>query len=670
MDKLLYGAAYYDEYMPYERLETDIDMMIKANINTIRIAESTWSTEEPEEGVFNFSHITKVLDICEAKGIYVIIGTPTYAIPPWMAKAYPEVMVEDRGIRRPYGARQIMDITHPTYLFFAERIIRKLMKCVDGYNCVIGFQLDNETKHFGTSSENVQQMFVRYLRKKYEGNLDKLNYDYGLNYWSNRINSWEEFPSVVGTINGSLGCEFEKFQRTLVTDFLNRQSEIVREYKRDEQFITHNFDFAWKGHSYGVQPAVNHFDASNALTIAGCDIYHPSQDDLTGREIAFCGDLTRGLKNDNYLVIETQAQGFSAWTPYPGQLRLQAFSHLANGADCVMYWHWHSIHNACETYWKGILSHDLKENEVYREACLIGKEFSNFSQDLLHLKKNNKIAIMVSNESLTALSWFPFQTPRGEEPKDYNDIVRWIYDALYKMNIECDIINYKECNLDKYEVLFAPALYSADKECLERIKNFAKDGGVLFGTFKTAFTDENVKVWADTQPYTLSECFGIRYDQFTTPTDVYVQGDTFEVEDTNRKVNLFMELVDAKEAEVISHYNHYKWNKYAAVTRNAFGQGTCIYLACMTSETYLQALIRSVFEEKGLWTWKQKTEFPIVIREGQNQDKKSIIYYLNYSEQEYNIIMQIDGTELVQDIKVKKGDILTIKPWDLLIIKE
>jgi beta-galactosidase len=96
MDQLLYGAAYYDEYMPYERLDKDISMMKKAGINVIRIAESTWSTEEPEEGVFDFSHVTKVLDACEKEGLYVIVGTPTYAIPAWMAKAYPEVMVTER----------------------------------------------------------------------------------------------------------------------------------------------------------------------------------------------------------------------------------------------------------------------------------------------------------------------------------------------------------------------------------------------------------------------------------------------------------------------------------------------------------------------------------------------------------------------------------------------
>ena len=53
MDHLLYGAAYYDEYMPYERLEKDIALMKAAGMNTVRIGESTWSTCEPQEGVFD-----------------------------------------------------------------------------------------------------------------------------------------------------------------------------------------------------------------------------------------------------------------------------------------------------------------------------------------------------------------------------------------------------------------------------------------------------------------------------------------------------------------------------------------------------------------------------------------------------------------------------------------
>ena len=89
---------------------------------------------------------------------------------------------------------------------------------------------------------------MKYLRKKFNNDLDAMNYEFGLDYWSNRINAWEDFPDVRGTINGSLGAEFEKFQRTLVDEFLSWQADIVNEYRREDQFITHNFDFEWRGY--------------------------------------------------------------------------------------------------------------------------------------------------------------------------------------------------------------------------------------------------------------------------------------------------------------------------------------------------------------------------------------------------------------------------------------
>ena len=668
MDQLLYGAAYYDEYMPYERLQEDIRMMKAAGMNVVRIAESTWSTEEPEEGVFNFSHVTKVLDAMQEAGIYVIIGTPTYAIPVWMAKKYPEVMVMDStGHRRPYGARQIMDITNKDYRYFAERIIRKLMEVVQGYSCVIGFQVDNETKHFGTCSENVQEMFVNYMKERYHGDLAKLNQEFGLDYWSNRINTWEEFPSVVGTINGSLGCEFAKFQRSLVTKYLECQSRIVEEYRRPDQFVTHNFDFEWRGYSFGVQPDVNHFEAAKCLTTAGCDIYHPTQDDLTGKEIAFCGDLTRSLKKDNYFVMETQAQGFPNWTPYDGQVRLQAFSHLASGADSVMYWHWHSIHNACESYWKGVLSHNLKENAVYKEASQTGKEFARLSHKLLHLKKVNQVAIMVSNESLTAIEWFPF-APGQQSNKKYNDVVRWIYDALFELNVECDIINVDEEDLNQYKMIIVPALYSANKNVLLRLKEYVINGGCLISSFKTAFTNENVKVWPDDQPYILKECFGITYDQFTLPVNVTLEDEKFKVDKEERYAELFMELLRPQGASVIATYGHYNWKQYAAITENQFGQGTAIYIGCMTSKAYLKALLSDVLATRKIREGNQLDVYPITIRKGINQEGNEITYYLNYTPEEQEVIVD-SGIELLSEREVTQSEVIKINPWDLAIIE-
>ena len=674
MKKLLYGAAYYDEYMPYDRLQQDVAMMKKAGINTVRIAESTWSTCEPQEGVFDFSHVERVMDAMEEAGINVIIGTPTYAIPTWMVKSHPDVMAETVKGRGIYGARQIMDITHPVYRFYAERVIRKLMECTAHRKCVIGFQVDNETKYYGTAGKNVQEKFVKYLRKKFNNDLDAMNYEFGLDYWSNRINAWEDFPDVRGTINGSLGAEFEKFQRTLVDEFLSWQADIVNEYRREDQFITHNFDFEWRGYSYGVQPDVNHYHAAKALTIAGTDIYHPTQDDLTGAEIAFGGDMTRSLKRDNYLVLETEAQGYPGWTPYKGQLRLQAYSHLASGANSVMYWHWHSIHNSFETYWKGLLSHDMQENAPYREACIIGNEFSRLGSHLVNLKKKNDVAILVSNEALTALNWFGIEaTAAGDNGIGYNDVVRWLYDTLFKMNIECDFVWPESDNLDQYKAIFVPALYAAPDELLEKLKQYTANGGTLVATFKTAFANENVKVSHEMQPHILSNCFGISYQQFTFPKNTGLSGSiingTAKDSDEKAEAKVFMELLMPQEAEVLASYDHYNWKEYAAITKNHYGKGTAIYIGCMTDDNTLKAVLTEALNSAEVeipeYSW------PVIVRKGINDLNKCVRYILNYSAEEQNVIYHgANGTELFSEESVQDGDTVTVLPWNLKIVEE
>ncbi len=694
MEKLLFGAAYYEEYMPCERLDEDITLMKKAGINTVRIAESTWSTCEPQEGVFDFSHVERVLCKMEEAGIGVIVGTPTYAIPAWMVKSHPDVLattIKGQGI---YGARQIMDITNPAYLYYAERIIRELMKRVADKKCVIGYQLDNETKYYGTAGKNVQERFVKYLRRKFHDDLNAMNAEFGLDYWSNRIDAWEDFPDVRGTINGSLGAEFEKFQRSLAAEFLSWQAGIVNEYRKEHQFITHNLDFAWKGYSWGVQPDIDQYKTAKCLTIAGADIYHPTQDELTGIEIAFGGDLIRSLKQDNYLILETQAQGFPGWTPYKGQLRLQAYSHIASGSNSVMYWHWHSIHNAVESYWKGLLSHDFQENETYLEACRIGKEFQEIGSHLVNLKKQNEVAVLVSNEALTALKWFGIDAMASDNGQvSYNDVVRWMYDTLYQMNVECDFIWPESENLSQYKMIVVPALYAASDELLHRLTEYVQEGGVLAATFKTGFANENVKISHEIQPHILRHCFGIKYHQFTFPKNVMLSGELIggdAAESVNcknvdensadevlagKEAKVFMELLIPEGADTLVYYEHYNWKGYSAVTKNSYGKGKAYYIGCMTDEQVLSEILDRALTDAGI-NFKKKTNFsekelPVIIRKGRNDFGKMVWYYFNYSEKERKIIHEFqEGTNLLTGNRVEEGESITISPWNLAIIEE
>ena len=668
MDKLLFGCAYYDEYMPYDRLAQDVVMMKDAHINVVRIAESTWSTCEPQNGVFDFSHVERVLDAMEEAGIDVIIGTPTYAFPTWLAKEHPSILATTRMGPNKYGTRQNMDITHPGYRFYAERVIRRLMEVSAHRKCVIGFQLDNETKYYDTAGRNVQLLFIKHLRALFHDDLEALNQAYGLDYWSNRINAWEDFPDVLGTINGSLGAAFARFQRGLVDEFLAWQRKIVDEYRREDQFVTQNFDYEWRGHSFGLQPMVNHFTAARAaLTVAGVDIYHPSQDDLTGTEISFGGDMTRSLLGKNYLLIETEAQAFSHWTPYEGQLRLQAFSHLASGSNSVMYWHWHSIHNSFETYWKGLLSHDFGENPTYLEAKTIGRDFAAWGSHLVNLKKKNRVAILVSNEAYTALEWFRMGGFGARF--NYNDVLRWVYDALYRMNVGVDFLFPESDNFEDYDVIFVPALYSAPDSLLERLVSFAEGGGHLVVTFKSGFTNEHVKVAVDTQPHILGRALGIGYSQFVTPRKVTLNG--LELPEAQTDVSVFMELVTPTTAQVLAHYRHPHWGKYAAITRNACGKGSATYIACMSTPAVMEKVAETVLRGAGLWGEDQELRFPLIVKRGTNDAGKEVTYYFNYAE-EPQLVEHTHGParELTQDADVAPGDTLSLGPWDFRILVE
>lgn len=665
-DNLLFGVAYYPEYLPGRPVEEDLRLMKEAGFNLIRVAESTWSTWEPRDGEFDFSILKNLLDAAQSQEISVIVGTPTYAIPPWLARKYPDILSDTHTGPCRYGPRQNFDLTHPGYLYHAERIIRKLMEVVQPYDCVVGFQLDNETKPYDTCSPRAQVQFRDWLKERF-GTVEALNEAMGLAYWSNSLGDWEDLPDVRGTINASLGGEYQAFQRHLVTQFLLWQRNIVDEYRRPEQFVTHNFDYEWRNESFGLQPAVDQFQAAHAVTIAGCDIYHKSEDQLTGAEIAFGGAIARGLKKDNYLVLETEAQGNFGWLPYPGQLRLQAFSHLSSGADCVEYWHWHSIHNACESYWKGVLSHDMTPGETYREAASIGRDFQRLSPHLLHLKKKNRVAVMVSSRSQAGLEWFPACLP-GETPeRNYSDYLRWLCDSLYRLNIEYDIISDEECDFSQYALLVLPCLYAASDKLLANIEDYVWHGGKLLATFRTGFADENLKIRREWQPYGLDKCLGLNYDRFTKPRDVELDSQAFTLPE-HIQVRDWMELLKPDGAQTICEYRHPVWGGIPAVTLNRFGVGQAAYLGCYFEPDGLDSLLNYLLLQMDISI--PQISFPLILRSGVNQFGRRVDYYFNYSGQTQQVSCpHPEAFSLLDEQVVKENADFNLPAWEMKILE-
>lgn len=664
-DTVLYGVAYYDEYTPVDRLEEDARLMKAANISVVRIAESTWGTLERQPGQFDFTHVDRVLAVMQREGIKVIVGTPTYAIPTWLAREHPNVMVQPGA----YGRRQNMDITDPDYRQAAERVIVALVEHVKDHPAVIGYQVDNETKHYGTNGPRVQMAFVAEMKRQFP-DLNTLNKAWGLDYWSNRINRWEDFPSTTGSINASMSNAFSRFQRGLVTDFLAWQSDLVRKHARPSQFVTQNFDFEWRGYSYGLQPDVNHWEVAKMLDVAAVDIYHPSQSKLTGTEIAFGGDVMRSVKNgQNYLVMETQAQGFADWTPYPGQLRQLAYSHLASGANMVMYWQWATTANAIETYWRGVLSQDYQPNAVYDEAKVVGAELKHLGPKLVNLQKNNQVALYVSNAALSAFDSFKIEW-QGKGVT-YNDVLRGFYDALYRQNVEVDILSPSSTvSLSQYKLIVVPALYAASDADIAKLNAFAKAGGHVLYTFKSGFADENTKVRYAAQPGAIAEAAGVKYQQFSKPEGVSLDGDPFSVGPADNQARWWMEFLTPTTATVVARYRHPSWPSYAAITRNTYGKGEVEYVGFMPSESLTEKILADAVSRAGVGDIPP-VHFPLIVRSGVLNNGHRVRYIFNYSNSARALPAGAAvGTELLTRRKVSPIIPIELKPWDVAIVEE
>ena len=53
----------------------------------------------------------------------------------------------------------------------------------------------------------------------------------------------------------------------------------------------------------------------------------------------------------------------------------------------VEYWHWHSIHYGQETYWKGVLAHDLEPDRAYAEVSRTAHELQRIGPEIVDLKR-------------------------------------------------------------------------------------------------------------------------------------------------------------------------------------------------------------------------------------------------------------------------------------------
>jgi beta-galactosidase len=668
--------------------------MTEAGFTVVRIGESTWTTWEPSDGQFEFAWMDRVVDAMHEAGIKVIFGTPTYAIPAWMHRKQPEIMAQyGQGRRAYYGARQNMNHAHPAFRYYAERVIRTLVSHYAPHPAIIGYQVDNETGSGLLHNPDVFQKFLDHLKQKF-GSVERLNEVWGLTYWSHKLGDWEDLWTPDGNTNPGYDLEWRRFQSSLVTEYLAWQKRIVREYARPDQFVTQ----CVVGAHGRVEADI--YEIAQALDVLAINPYHVTQDglDLTGEEnrlvgktewmdammpdagvwsIYLNGDMARGAKNGNFLITELNALSIGGhhcnYPSYDGQWRQAVYAYVSRGANMVEYWHWHSLHYGTETYWGGVLNHDLEPGRFYHELSRIAHEFRQHDDILTDLKPDVDAAFLYSQDSKYALEFMPCLPQRGNNQPDrtsYQRIFNTFYRAFFDARAQSVILHPAQ-EFEKYPLVVLPALYIADESLLNRLVEYVSNGGHLLLTFRSGYADEFARIRWQRAPGPLREMVGASYQEYsnlTTPLALKTGTGDFRLPSDARATG-WADGLQLEGATPLAYFDHPHFGRFPAVVSQMFGKGRVTYCGTLPNSALGKALAQWVLRQAGLQGSFAEPPISVRVTSARSQGGQKLWFFSNWSwEQQHLEGLPLSGYELFSGAPLNDRDALDLGAWDVKVI--
>ena len=688
---VLFGAAYYPEYHGFDRVDDDIALMKAAGFTCIRVGESTWSTWEPEDGVFDLDWLQPTLDAAKTAGISVVLGTPTYAVPPWLARLYPEIAAERKtGQRIGWGARQEMDYTHAAFRFHAERVIRAVVGRYKDHPAVIGFQVDNEPGLELFHNHAVFQAFIDELRHRY-GTVERLNEAWGLVYWSHRLSDWRDLWTPDNNSSPQYDLAWRRFQAKLTNEFIEWQAGIVREMARPDQFVTTCVAYSRPGiddpalnKQLDVAAGNNYFGMQDALALPGGDAVPQGWASSGVWNMFMAADRVYSSKQAPFLITETDAGPIGGSTMnypgYDGQWRQVAWAMIARGARMIEYWHWHTLPWGSETYWTGVLPHDGVPGRVYEQVAALGNELLKAGDVVDGLTPNAGVGLLWSNASAWALS---YEAPisgadpwSDRNPAAYGRIAEAFYRGAFEAGVGVRIVHDVQLVDDgdliapdvfvrDCPVVLVPGLYVADDALLGWLRRYVGAGGHLVLGPRSAFADAEANVREERKPAKLDDLAGVTYQEISNINDqVPVTGASEFKVPPDARATLLADALIAGDADVLARYDHPHHGKFAAVVSHADGAGRVTTVGTVPNAALARAIVQWAVPGDDPWRALNEGSTTITSATVSGGRRLHVVHQWSWEPKQITLPEAVTDAS-APDVQLPAGGTVDLGPWDV-----
>lgn len=635
---MLHGCDYNPEqWRAYpEILDKDIQYMKEAHCNVVSLGIFSWASLEPEEGKYDFSFMDEIVGKLTENGIMINLATPSAAMPRWLTEKYSEVLHVGKDMQRVlYNSRQEHCYTSPIYRKKVMELDRRIAERYKDNPNVILWHISNE---YGGEChcELCQRAFRTWLQKKYHNDLKLLNNTWWSQFWSHTVTDWEQIhsPVTIGErdkILPGLYLDWMRFVTDQTIDFMQCEIDAVRSVTPSIP-VTTNFMAAY-------QKLLDYHKMQEKLDVISWDAYpkwHSERgNELEAYSIAFAHDMHRSFQNKPFLLMEC-TPSVAQWQEVaklkrPGMNKLSALQAVAHGSDGVQYFQWRKGRGGSEKFHGAVIDHNGKASgRVFEEVKEIGLTLEKL-REIAGSKTVSRVAVVYEFKN-----WWAITNANGfiNEDIKYKRTCIDHYRELWRRGINVDVIGL-QADLDVYDVVIMPMLYSMSEKEIDKIEAYTAKGGTVVATYITGYTDENDLCYLGGFPGgKLKEVFGLTSDEIDSlyacdSNQVLWNGKSYKAID-------YCELITPTGAQVFGTYEEDFYQGMPAVLKNTYRKGNAYYIGFRDDGNFLSDFYESLLQEKAI----PYTKLPHGVTMHTRQTDEAIYLFIeNYTDQSVEIVL-------------------------------
>jgi beta-galactosidase len=589
---LAFGGDYNPEQWPRSVWEEDVRLMSEAGVNLVTVGVFSWALVEPRPGEFTFDWLDDVIDLVHTAGIKVDLATATASPPPWLTRRHPEMLpVRMDGTVLWQGGRQAYCPSSPVFREHALRLCEMMAKQYGDHEALAMWHVSNELGcHNALCYCDVSaQAFRDWLEARY-GDVDRLNDAWGTAFWSQHYASFDEVlpPRVAPNFpNPTQQLDFHRFSSDQLLANYVAERDVLNQLSPGVP-VTTNF-MVMRG-----KREMDYFAWGPEMDVVSNDHYLIGADPEGHRELAFSGDLVRGVAGGRPWVLMEQSTSAVNWQPRniakrPGELLRNCVQHLAHGADGILFFQWRASRAGAEKFHAGLVPHAGTDTRLWREVVELGATLGRLGE-IAGSEADNEVALLFDWQAW----WACELDSHPSVDVHYLDMAHSLHRALLDHGVGVDVV-HPDTDLTSYRLILVPTLYTVTDAAIARLEQAVSGGSTALVTYFSGIVDEHDHIRLGGYPGAYRDLLGIRVEEFTPLRE----GAEVQLDDGSVG-RVWSEDLHLTGAEAVATYVDGPVPGLPALTRHAHGEGTAWYLATKLDQPAVDTLVGRLVTEAGV----------------------------------------------------------------------